>query len=148
MSVFENLRTAIGGLTTNKMRASLTMLGMIIGVAAVVTLLSVGQGVQTEVTNQIESIGSNLLTIIAYQPTGSTAPAQLTNADATALANPYNAPALAAVREGAAEHCRSRPCAVATRSVALRAAIRPLLLLLIRTTWQWSAIIFESRGTQ
>jgi putative ABC transport system permease protein len=97
MSIFENLRTAIGGLTTNKMRASLTMLGMIIGVAAVVTLLSVGQGVQSEVTSQIESIGSNLLTIIPYEPTGNTGPAQLTDADATALANRYNAPALAAV---------------------------------------------------
>jgi putative ABC transport system permease protein len=97
MSIFENLRTAIGGLTANKLRASLTMLGMIIGVAAVVTLLSVGQGVQASVTNQIEAIGSNLLTIIAYQPPGTTASAQLTDADATALANPYNAPALAAV---------------------------------------------------
>jgi putative ABC transport system permease protein len=97
MSILENLRTAISGLTTNKLRASLTMLGMIIGVAAVVALLSVGQGVQAEITNQIEAIGSNLLTIIAYQPTGTTAPAQLTDADATALANSYNAPALAAV---------------------------------------------------
>jgi putative ABC transport system permease protein len=97
MSIFENLRTAIGGLTTNKLRAALTMLGMIIGVAAVVTLLSVGQGVQTAVTSQIESIGSNLLTIIANQPPGSTAPAQISDADATALADPFNAPALAAV---------------------------------------------------
>jgi putative ABC transport system permease protein len=97
MNVFENMRTALEGLATNKLRAALTMLGMIIGVAAVVTLLSVGQGVQVTITNQIEAIGSNLLTIIPYQPTGSTQPAQLTDADAAALEDPFNVPAAAAV---------------------------------------------------
>jgi putative ABC transport system permease protein len=97
MSIYESLRTAAGGLTTNKLRAVLTMLGIIIGVAAVVTLLSVGQGVQASITNQIESIGSNLLTIIAFQPQGTTAPAQLTTGDASALEDPFNAPDLAAV---------------------------------------------------
>jgi putative ABC transport system permease protein len=97
MNILENLRTALSGLTTNKLRAALTMLGMIIGVGAVVTLLSVGQGVRSAITSEIESIGSNLLSIIANQPLGTTAPAQLTDADATALADPFNAPDLAAV---------------------------------------------------
>ncbi|MBN1135154.1 MAG: ABC transporter permease [Anaerolineae bacterium] len=97
MNILESLRTAAGGLATNKLRAALTMLGIIIGVASVVTLLSVGQGVQESVTSQIESIGSNLVFITAEQPEDSTRPAYVTSADADALADPFNAPSLVAV---------------------------------------------------
>jgi putative ABC transport system permease protein len=97
MNILESLRTAAGGLATNKLRAALTMLGIIIGVASVVTLLSVGQGVQESVTSQIESIGSNLVFITADQPEDSTRPAYVTFADAEALADPFNAPSLVAV---------------------------------------------------
>ena len=97
MNIVESLRTAAGGLATNKLRAALTMLGIIIGVASVVTLLSVGQGVQASVTSQIESIGLNLVFISADQPEDSTRPAYVTSADAAALADPFNAPSLAAV---------------------------------------------------
>jgi putative ABC transport system permease protein len=97
MSLYESLRTATGGLLANKLRAILTMLGIIIGVASVVTLLSVGEGVQSSITSQIESIGSNLVFVTASQPEDSTTPAYLTTADAQALADPFNTPALAAV---------------------------------------------------
>jgi len=97
MNILESFRTAATGLTTNKLRAVLTMLGIIIGVGSVVTLLSVGQGVQQSVTGQIQSIGSNLVFISAYRDENSTRPAYLTTADAQALADPFNAPALVAV---------------------------------------------------
>jgi len=97
MNILESLRTAAGGLATNKLRAALTMLGIIIGVASVVTLLSVGQGVQASVTSQIESIGSNLVFITADQQEDATRPAYVTSDDAAALADPFNAPSLAAV---------------------------------------------------
>jgi putative ABC transport system permease protein len=97
MNILESLRTAAGGLATNKLRAALTMLGIIIGVASVVTLLAVGQGVQASVTSQIESIGLNLVFIRADQPQDSTRPAYVTSADAAALADPFNAPSLVAV---------------------------------------------------
>ena len=97
MNLLESLRTAAGGLATNKLRAALTMLGIIIGVASVVTLLSVGQGVQESVTSQIESIGSNMVFITADQAEDSTRPAYVTSADAEALADPFNAPSLVAV---------------------------------------------------
>ena len=61
MTFFESLRTAATALTTNKLRAALTMLGIIIGVASVVALLSIGEGVEATITDQIQSIGSNLL---------------------------------------------------------------------------------------
>jgi len=97
VNILESLRTAFTGLTTNKLRAALTMLGIIIGVASVVALLSVGQGVQTTVAGSIQAIGSNLVFISADRPEGSTRPAYVTTADAEALSDPFNAPALVAV---------------------------------------------------
>jgi putative ABC transport system permease protein len=97
VNILESLRTAFTGLATNKLRAALTMLGIIIGVASVVALLSVGQGVQTTVAGSIQAIGSNLVFISAEQPEGSTRPAYITTADAEALSDPFNAPAIIAV---------------------------------------------------
>jgi putative ABC transport system permease protein len=97
MSFYESLRTAILSLTTNKLRAALTMLGIIIGVASVVTLLSVGQGVEATIADQIQSIGSNVIFVFPDQPDDSDAPAYVTAEDAEALNDPFNAPALAGV---------------------------------------------------
>jgi len=97
MTIFESLRTASMGLTTNKMRAALTMLGIIIGVASVVALMSIGEGVQESITGEIQDLGSNLLFVMAEQPEDSTAPVYLTTSDAEALADPFNAPALVSV---------------------------------------------------
>jgi putative ABC transport system permease protein len=94
MNFYESLRTAMAGLTTNKMRATLTMLGIIIGVASVVALLSVGEGVEAMITGEIQGLGSNLIYVTADQPEDSTAPAYLTTADVEALADPIHAPAL------------------------------------------------------
>ena len=60
MNITEAVRLALRALAVNKLRSALTMLGIIIGVGAVITLLSVGQGVQTLVTEQLQSIGTNL----------------------------------------------------------------------------------------
>jgi putative ABC transport system permease protein len=63
MSLAESIRVALSALGANKLRASLTMLGVIIGVGAVIALMSIGKGVQASVTNQIKGLGSNLLFI-------------------------------------------------------------------------------------
>src|SRR4026208_1653504 len=65
MSLLMIIRVAFRALVRNKMRASLTMLGIIIGVAAVIAMVSIGQGAQASVQAQIESIGTNLLFISA-----------------------------------------------------------------------------------
>jgi putative ABC transport system permease protein len=57
----ESLRIALRALNANKVRSALTMLGVIIGVAAVILLVAIGSGVQQEITGQIEGLGSNLL---------------------------------------------------------------------------------------
>lgn len=97
MNILESLRTAVTGLTTNKMRAILTMLGIIIGVGSVVTLMSVGEGVEASITGEIQGLGANLLFVTADRPEDATAPVYITTADAEALADPFNVPALAVV---------------------------------------------------
>ncbi|MBP2645620.1 MAG: MacB-like periplasmic core domain containing protein [Firmicutes bacterium] len=61
---WESIVIAFEGLRANKLRSALTMLGIIIGVGAVVTLVSLGLGVQQKVQNSIASLGSNLVVIM------------------------------------------------------------------------------------
>ncbi len=63
MSLFELLRLALSRLRTSRLRAALTMLGVIIGVASVVALVGVGQGTTSNITNRLSSLGTNLLTV-------------------------------------------------------------------------------------
>ncbi|MBC8163083.1 MAG: ABC transporter permease [Roseiflexaceae bacterium] len=70
MSPTESVRIAFTSLRANKLRTALTMLGIIIGVASVVALTSIGNGASAAITGQISSIGSNLLTVFAGQQTG------------------------------------------------------------------------------
>src|SRR4030095_15786307 len=59
------IRVAFRALVRNKMRAALTMLGIIIGVSAVIAMVSIGQGASAPVHAKIESIGTNLLFVSA-----------------------------------------------------------------------------------
>jgi ABC-type antimicrobial peptide transport system permease subunit len=61
VNLVESFRIALRALSANKVRSALTMLGVIIGVAAVILLVSIGTGVQSQVTGQISGLGSNLL---------------------------------------------------------------------------------------
>jgi putative ABC transport system permease protein len=79
------------------MRTALTMLGIIIGVGAVITLSSLGAGVQDMVSSSFSSLGTNRLLVMPQQPEGSTDPVYLTMADAKALADPFNVPAASMV---------------------------------------------------
>ena len=63
MNILESIRIALRSLSANKMRSSLTMLGIIIGVMSVIAMLSIGEGAQAAITAQIDSIGTNLLFI-------------------------------------------------------------------------------------
>ncbi len=65
MSVFMIFRIAFKALGRNKMRTALTMLGMIIGVAAVITMVALGTGAQTSIESQIQSAGTNMIMVSA-----------------------------------------------------------------------------------
>ncbi|MCC7446325.1 MAG: ABC transporter permease [Anaerolineae bacterium] len=92
MIVFESFRLAFIGLTTNRLRSILTMLGIIIGVSAVIALVSFGQGIQDYIVNIFQSLGSNLVMVMPRTPTGPNAKniraKPLTVNDAQAIANP------------------------------------------------------------
>ena len=99
MGVFESIRIALTSLVQNKARALLTTLGIVIGIGAVVGLITLGQGVQDYVTNQFQSLGANLLVITPAQPTSEsrTRAEPLTSEDVIALSDPTTAPSLRAV---------------------------------------------------
>ena len=86
-SLIENIRVAGIALQMNKLRAALTMLGITIGVAAVILLVSAGQGVSAFVTNQFSSVGSNLMIVIA-QPDKNGKLTPLTTKEVDALSDP------------------------------------------------------------
>ncbi len=62
-SWFEPFTSAWSGVSTRKLRSFLTILGVVIGVAAVIALMSIGRGTQNQIVSSIESLGSNLLFI-------------------------------------------------------------------------------------
>jgi putative ABC transport system permease protein len=100
VNVLESLRLAFRALTANKLRAALTMLGIVIGVGAVITLMSAGEGVQVYIEERFQSVGSNLLFVLPGSeeesmsgPPGMTVgTAELTNGDVDALRDPVRAP--------------------------------------------------------
>ncbi len=71
MKFFDSLKTATRGVKHAKMRSFLTMLGIIIGIASVIVLMSIGQSVQEYILDQVNSLGSNLIYIIPGGSTGS-----------------------------------------------------------------------------
>jgi len=71
LNLTQNVRNAFRALIANKLRTSLTMLGIIIGVSSVVALLAIGTGAQSAIAGQVQGLGSNLISIIAGRPSSS-----------------------------------------------------------------------------
>src|SRR5688572_5642772 len=63
MSLLMTLRIALKALNRNKMRTMLTMLGMIIGVGAVITMVALGKGAQTTIEEQVKAAGTNMINV-------------------------------------------------------------------------------------
>ncbi|PKN86689.1 MAG: ABC transporter permease [Chloroflexi bacterium HGW-Chloroflexi-8] len=89
---------AIESLNANKTRSGLTILGIVIGVAAVIAMLAVGNGAQNTITGSISGLGSNLLFVFRGNFTEEVRnPEYLTQADADAISDPFQAPSVAMV---------------------------------------------------
>ena len=91
MNPIDVLRTALSSMGANKMRAGLTLLGMVIGVTAVISLMAIGRGAQESITSRIEALGTNLLFV--RPGTAET----LTLGDAYAMLDPVFAPSVGSV---------------------------------------------------
>jgi putative ABC transport system permease protein len=104
MSWRETIRTALEAIRSRRLRSALTMLGILIGIAAVMLTVGLGQGAQAQVRDQINKLGSNLLIVSPGSTTstsgirgGRGSASTLTMRDATALASPMVAPDIAKV---------------------------------------------------
>ncbi|MDQ8046775.1 MAG: ABC transporter permease [Solirubrobacteraceae bacterium] len=103
MTLRETLRIAFGGILANKLRSALTILGMTIGVSAVIVLVAVGNGSKEQVQSQIQALGTNVLTVSSatsrFGPGGGaqTSSASLTLDDVKALENKQIAPDILSV---------------------------------------------------
>jgi putative ABC transport system permease protein len=104
MSWLETLRTGLDAVRTHRMRSSLTVLGILIGIAAVILTVGLGEGAQAQVSSEISALGTNLLTITPGSSTSSTgirgglgSASTLTMADSNALSSPLVAPDIKAV---------------------------------------------------
>jgi putative ABC transport system permease protein len=95
----ETLRIALGGIAANKLRSGLTILGMTIGVAAVIILVAVGEGSKRQVQAQIDALGSNVLLVQAFGgrfgPGGASVGVTFTDRDVAALQDRFDAPDVA-----------------------------------------------------
>jgi putative ABC transport system permease protein len=95
MNPFETIRFALRGVTANKLRSGLTVLGILIGVGAVILLVAVGNGAQVQIQQSIESLGTNTLTVLpggARAATSASRSTELTPEIAAALVDENLAP--------------------------------------------------------
>ncbi len=107
MKFIESFVIALRSLTSNKLRSALTMLGIIIGVGAVISLMSLGRGAQATVSSTFEQLGTNVLYVMPRSPESSGfsgfspgfATASLTLDDARAIEKVANVDAVAPVNE-------------------------------------------------
>jgi len=104
LSWLETVRTGVNGVRSHRMRSFLTVLGILIGIAGVIIAVGLGEGASSQVTSEINSLGSNVLTITPGSSTSSTgvrgalgSSSTLTMADANALSSPVDAPDIKSV---------------------------------------------------
>jgi putative ABC transport system permease protein len=99
MNFSQVLIEALESLNSNKLRSGLTVLGIVIGVAAVIAMLAVGNGAQASITGSINQVGTNLLFVFrgARDNQNVRNPRPLTMSDANALLDPYAAPHVQAI---------------------------------------------------
>ena len=103
MKLKHSLKTAVSGLRTHKSRSALTILGIVIGITAIILIMSVGQGAQGLILGQIQGLGSRTIAVIpGRQPRGPTDIAQtltssLKEKDLNALLKKENAPTISQI---------------------------------------------------
>jgi putative ABC transport system permease protein len=98
MTIWQSFLEALESLSGNKLRSGLTVLGIVIGVAAVIAMLAVGQGAEASITGSISGIGTNLLFVFRGDPGDNIRnPKPLTLGDAQALSDQLVAPNIEAV---------------------------------------------------
>lgn len=97
MNIWQAVLEAFESLSANKLRAGLTILGIVIGVGAVIAMVSIGRGAQATITESINGIGTNLVFVFRGGSEDVRNPKPITLEDAAAIADPFQAPSVQAV---------------------------------------------------
>ncbi|MCD6400866.1 MAG: ABC transporter permease [Anaerolineales bacterium] len=97
MNWLQSFMEAVESLTSNKLRSGLTILGIVIGVGAVIAMLAIGAGAQNSITGEIQGIGTNLLFVFRGGSEDVRNPKPITLSDAEAIADPFMAPSVEGV---------------------------------------------------
>ena len=132
VSWFETLRTGVNGVRSHRLRSSLTVLGILIGIAGVIIAVGLGEGASSQVTSEINSLGSNVLTVTPGSSTSSSgirealgSASTLTMADVSALESHVDDPDVKAVA----------PITSETEVLTAGARPRPPVCRARRTSW-------------
>jgi putative ABC transport system permease protein len=97
MNLIQSFWEALESLSANKLRSGLTILGIVIGVAAVIAMISLGRGAENTITGSIQGIGTNLVFVFRGGSDEVRNPKPITLGDADAISDPFQAPSVAAV---------------------------------------------------
>ncbi|MCI0520708.1 MAG: ABC transporter permease [Chloroflexi bacterium] len=97
MNILPAILEALESLAANKMRSGLTILGIVIGVAAVIAMISIGRGAENTITGSIQGIGTNLLFVFEGGGDDVRNTKPITLGDASAIGDPFQAPSVEAV---------------------------------------------------
>src|SRR5512147_2645058 len=97
MIIWQSIIEALESLSSNKLRSGLTIIGIVIGVAAVIAMISIGRGAQNSITGSIQGIGTNLIFVFRGGSEEVRNPKPITLGDAEPIADPFQAPSVAAV---------------------------------------------------
>lgn len=97
VNLYQSFIEAIESLSANKLRSGLTILGIVIGVAAVIAMISLGRGAEDTITSSIQGIGTNLLFVFRDGGEDVRNPKPITLGDASAIADPFLAPSVKGV---------------------------------------------------
>jgi putative ABC transport system permease protein len=97
VNFFQGFLEALDSLVSNKLRSGLTVLGIVIGVGAVIAMLAIGRGAEDVITGSISDIGTNLLFVIRGGSEEVRNPQPLTLGDANAINDPFSAPSVIGV---------------------------------------------------
>ncbi|MBE9473870.1 MAG: ABC transporter permease [Chloroflexi bacterium] len=97
MNLVQTFWEALESISANKMRSGLTVLGIVIGVGAVIAMISIGRGAENTITDSIQGIGTNLIFVFRGGSEEVRNPKPITFGDAEAIADPFQAPSVVAV---------------------------------------------------
>ena len=97
MIILQSILEALESLSSNKLRSGLTIIGIVIGVAAVISIVSIGRGAENSITGSIQGIGTNLIFVFRGGAEDIRNPKPITLGDAAAIGDPFQAPSVAGV---------------------------------------------------